>query len=106
MKRTLSWTLIFLLLANYTFAQQGKLPFENNDITVAKLMAGFLMIFVYFIPTLIARDKVNFKLIFVFNILTAWTMFGWFACFLWALKAKSKMSDTLTSAQDIEDESC
>lgn len=91
MKKILPWTLIFLLTANYSYAQQSSsLPFENNEITIEKIMAGFFAMCVYFIPTIIARDKIHFKRIFIFNLLTAWTVIGWFISFLWAIKAKSK----------------
>ena len=103
MKRILRWTLIFLLTANYSYAQQSSLPFENNEITIEKIMAGFFAVCVYFIPTIIARDKIHFKRIFIFNLLTAWTVIGWFISFLWAIKAKSNNADTLVLEEDIED---
>lgn len=102
MKRILHWTLIFLLTANYGYGQQSSLPFENNEITIEKIMAGFFAVCVYFIPTIIARDKIHFKRIFIFNFLTAWTLIGWFISFLWAIKAKSKDVDTLVLEEDIE----
>lgn len=103
MKRILRCTLIFLLTANYSYAQQSSLPFENNEITIEKIMAGFFAVCVYFIPTIIARDKIHFKRIFIFNLLTAWTVIGWFISFLWSIKAKSKNADTRVLQEDIED---
>jgi hypothetical protein len=103
MKRILRWTLIFLLTANYGYAQQSSLPFENNEITIEKIMAGFFAVCVYFIPTIIARGKIHFKRIFIFNLVTAWTVIGWFISFLWAIKAKSNNVDTLVLEEDIED---
>ncbi|NRT16604.1 heme/copper-type cytochrome/quinol oxidase subunit 2 [Flavobacterium sp. 28A] len=102
MKRILRWTLIFLLTANYSYAQQSSLPFENNEITIEKIMAGFFAVCVYFIPTIIARDKIHFKRIFIFNFLIAWTVIGWFISFLWAINAKSNNTDTLVLEEDIE----
>lgn len=101
MKRILRWTLIFLLTANYSYAQQGSLPFENNEITIEKIMAGFFAVCVYFIPAIIARDKIHFKRIFIFNLLTAWTVIGWFFSFLWAVRTESKDADVIED--DIED---
>jgi hypothetical protein len=103
MKRILRWILIFLLTANYIYAQQSSLPFENNEITIEKIMAAFFAVFVYFIPTIIARDKIHFKRIFIFNLLTAWTVIGWFISFFWAIKAKSKNGDMLVLDDEIED---
>ena len=47
--------LIFLLNSN--------LPFENNEITKEKVIAGVLIVFIYLIPSFIARDKIQFKYI-------------------------------------------
>ncbi|WP_366518009.1 superinfection immunity protein [uncultured Flavobacterium sp.] len=37
--------------------------------------------FVYFISSVIGRDKKNWKYIIIFNLLTAWTVIGWFISF-------------------------
>ncbi|MDR6762973.1 membrane protease YdiL (CAAX protease family) [Flavobacterium sp. 2755] len=63
---------------------ESSLPFENNDITVGKLMAGMVVLFVYFIPTIICWKKRNSKYLLILNILVAWTILGWFICFIWA----------------------
>ncbi|WP_166922962.1 superinfection immunity protein [Flavobacterium poyangense] len=55
-------------------------------------MAGFFALCVYFIPAIIARDKMYFKRTFIFNLLTAWAIIGWFISFLWVIKAKSNNS--------------
>jgi uncharacterized membrane protein len=67
---------------------QSNLPFENNDFTVGKLMAGILLLFVYFIPALISRDKKDFKKILIINLLTGWTILGWLIVMVWALNAR------------------
>lgn len=81
-------------------------PFENDDITAGKVMAGMVALAVYFIPTIISRDKKSWKYIFIFNLLAAWTGIGWFIAFAWALNAKSKTFDNIemneeTVAEDI-----
>jgi hypothetical protein len=48
-------------------------------------MAGTVMLFVYFIPTIISWNKKNSKYLLIFNFLTAWTVLCWFISFLWAL---------------------
>ena len=50
------------------------------------------MLFVYFIPTIISWNKKNSKYLFVFNLLTAWTVLCWFVSFVWALDISRKHS--------------
>lgn len=57
------------------------LPFENRELTIEKVMAGVVMLFVYFIPTIMSWNKKNSKYLFVFNLLTAWTVLCWFISF-------------------------
>jgi len=102
MKFILRLTLI-LFSANCIYAQQSGLPFENNEITAEKIMAGFFGVCIYFIPTIIARDKIHFKRIFIFNLLAAWTVIGWFISLVWALKAKSKNTDSLVFKEGIDE---
>ncbi|NHM02557.1 superinfection immunity protein [Flavobacterium difficile] len=99
--QTIRLILIMLFFFNNNFAQQTGLPFENNKISVEKIMAGMVALAVYFIPTLISRDKIHFRFIFLFNALLGWTVIGWFISFLWALWAKSK--NTTLLSEDIDD---
>lgn len=92
-----------LFSANFIYALQSTLPFENNEITPEKIMAGCIALCIYFIPTIIARDKIYFRLIFILNLLTAWTIIGWFVSFLWALNAKTKNIRPTVLEEDIED---
>jgi hypothetical protein len=41
----------------------------------------------YFLPTIIGRDKSDAGLIFVVNLLLGWTVVGWIVAFLWACAA-------------------
>ena len=97
-------TVIFLFTANHIYSQSN-LPFENNEITIEKIMAGFFALFAYFIPTIIARDKIHFKRIFIFNLLTAWTVFGWFISFVWSINAKSNKIELspIEEEEDLDD---
>ena len=63
----------------------SSLPFENNEITIEKVMAGIMLLFVYFIPTIISWNKKNSKFVIAFNTITAWTILGWLIAFVWAL---------------------
>lgn len=81
----------------------SSLQFENNEITKEKIIAGLLVIFVYFIPTIIARDKFQFKLIFLFNLLVGWTGLGWLIVLIWSINAKSKAIELLEPEEDFDD---
>ena len=81
----------------------SSLPFENNEITKEKIIAGFVLIFIYFIPSILARDKFQFKLIFLLNLLLGWTGLGWLISLFWAIKAKSKTIEAIDLEEDIED---
>ena len=86
--------IISFFAINFTRAQpfgESNLPFENNEITIEKVMAGIFALAVYFIPTIISRDKKKWRYIFLFNLLTSWTIIGWFISLVWALNAKSKI---------------
>jgi len=81
----------------------SSLPFENNEITKEKIIAGVVLIFIYFIPSIIARDKIQFKLIFLLNLLAGWTGLGWLIALVLAIVAKSKTIDLIGEEQDLED---
>jgi uncharacterized membrane protein len=49
-------------------------------------MTGTIMLFVYFIPTIMSWNKKNGKYLFIFNLLTAWTVLCWFISFVWPLQ--------------------
>jgi len=60
------------------------------------IIAGFILfvilIFVYFIPTVVANAnrKVNTSAIFVLNLLLGWTLVGWVIALVWALAKEDK----------------
>lgn len=88
--------IIFLSLLN------SNLPFENNEITKEKIIAGFVLIFIYFIPSIIARDKFQFKFIFFLNLLIGWTGIGWLIALFWGIKAKSKAIESIDLEEDLD----
>jgi len=61
------------------------LPFENNEVTIEKIMAGIVLLFVYFIPSIISWNKKNSKFLLICNLFIGWTGIGWFISLLWAL---------------------
>jgi len=44
----------------------------------------------YFLPTIIGRDKSDAGLIFVVNLLFGWTVVGWIVAFIWACAADAR----------------
>jgi len=46
-------------------------------------------ILLYFLPTIIARDKAEVMAIFLVNLLFGWTVIGWFVALIWACAAES-----------------
>lgn len=44
-------------------------------------------ILLYFLPTIIARDKPDVMGIFLVNLLFGWTVIGWFVALIWASAA-------------------
>lgn len=45
------------------------------------MIAGGL---IYFIPSILARQKTDFKLIFALNLFLGWTVIGWIWALIWA----------------------
>ena len=41
-------------------------------------------VLLYFLPTIIARDKPDATAIFLVNLLFGWTIIGWFVALIWA----------------------
>lgn len=52
----------------------------------------FLLVslFLYFLPTYLARDKANFTGVLLVNLLAGWTFIGWIVALIWALSAEPK----------------
>jgi hypothetical protein len=44
----------------------------------------------YFLPTIIGRDKSDAGLIFMVNLLFGWTVVGWIVAFIWACAADTR----------------
>lgn len=50
----------------------------------------WLLLYLYFLPTIIAHhyDNENTKRIFLVNLVTWWTCLGWLVAFFWAILEK------------------
>ena len=47
-----------------------------------------LSMLLYFLPTIIGRDKADVMGIFLVNLLFGWTVIGWFVALIWACAAE------------------
>lgn len=58
------------------------------------LIALALCVALYFLPSIIGRDKRNFAAIFILNLLLGWTVIGWIVALIWALTVDSPVMGT------------
>jgi T4 superinfection immunity protein/zinc ribbon protein len=47
----------------------------------------FVAALLYFLPTIVGRNKADFTGILLLNLLLGWTVIGWFAALIWACAA-------------------
>jgi hypothetical protein len=47
-----------------------------------------VVLFLYFLPAFLARDKPSFTGILVLNLLAGWTFIGWIVALIWAVSAE------------------
>jgi hypothetical protein len=52
------------------------------------MLTMLALIFLYFLPSFLARDRRNFAAIFVFNFFLGWTFIGWIIALIWAVTAE------------------
>jgi len=55
-----------------------------------------ILVVLYFLPSIVARDKRDAGSIFLLNLLLGWTLIGWVLAFLWACS-----SDRSTQVQHV-----
>ena len=48
------------------------------------------LVLMYFLPSIIGREKSDAGLIFVVNLLLGWTVVGWIVAFIWACAADAR----------------
>ena len=56
------------------------------------LMVLVLILFLYFLPAFMARDKEHFTGILLVNIFLGWTFLGWIGALIWAVSDVNKNS--------------
>jgi len=52
------------------------------------MLSLIFLVLLYFLPTIIARDKHDVMAIFLVNLLFGWTVIGWFIALIWACAAE------------------
>ena len=52
---------------------------------ILQLFECVFLIFMYFLPAFIAKDKRNAGSIFMLNLLLGWTVIGWVIALCWAM---------------------
>jgi hypothetical protein len=53
---------------------------------------------IYFVPTIVGRDKRNVGAIFALNFFLGWTLVGWVVALVWALTQESPTTVALSDA--------
>jgi Superinfection immunity protein len=48
-------------------------------------------VFIYFLPSFIARHRQSFAAIFLFNFFLGWTFIGWIVALFWAVLAEPRV---------------
>ena len=72
------------------------LMFVGASFSIVTVITGiFLAIYIYFLPSTIAKDGAhrNFKSLFIVNIFFGWTLIGWVGCLAWAFLSQETLSD-------------
>ncbi|MGH9480915.1 MAG: superinfection immunity protein [Terriglobales bacterium] len=49
------------------------------------MLTLLVLVLLYFLPAILARNKQNFLGVFLVNFLLGWTVIGWVAALVWAL---------------------
>lgn len=49
----------------------------------------FCLLIIYFLPSIIGRNKANINAIIVLNLFLGWTLIGWVVALIWALTVEN-----------------
>ena len=52
--------------------------------SILLILVGFV---IYFIPAIVAWNRMGFNGIFVLNLILGWTLLGWVAALIWAVQS-------------------
>src|SRR5258708_33916971 len=53
----------------------------------ATMFSLLFVVFLYFLPAILGRDKSDATGIFLLNLFLGWTLIGWVAAFIWAVSS-------------------
>jgi hypothetical protein len=56
-----------------------------------EIFLGIIVLFLYFIPAVVGRDKVNADGITLVNFFFGWTFLGWVVALVWAVSSPKKV---------------
>lgn len=57
---------------------------------IAGMIGMAIAALLYFIPAIIAREKADFKLIFLLNLFLGWTIIGWIWALIWSFEKEKE----------------
>lgn len=81
-----------------------------DNVTVIRIVAALLLagaiIPLYFLPGIIGRKKRSNFAIFVLNLLLGWTVVGWIAALIWAVRADTLVSQPPMSVRAVLPQYC
>ncbi|WP_426491109.1 superinfection immunity protein [Hymenobacter sp. 102] len=66
------------------------LNFYGAGYLIGRFLGIVLVGILYFLPTILARNKRKSTQIFLLNLLTGWTGLGWIGALVWALSSDSQ----------------
>ena len=58
-------------------------------LSASVIFSTIALVLIYFSPTFIALQKRNLRLVFLTNILLGWTLIGWIAALVWAMRGEA-----------------
>ncbi|MBK8546934.1 MAG: superinfection immunity protein [Saprospiraceae bacterium] len=63
-------------------------------------MGGFILLIIlltiYFLPSIVGKDKENSTSIFLLNLLLGWTLVGWVVALVWATTKDNKITSNMS----------
>ncbi len=65
------------------------------------MITFLILLALYFLPTIIARDKQGVVGIFLLNFFLGWTFVGYIVALIWALAANSKLAQYPTVSEEL-----
>ena len=66
---------------------------------IGAIVVLILGVLIYFIPSIVGKDKRNAGAIFVLNLLLGWTIIGWVGALIWAMTAEPPAGSEVPATQ-------